>query len=84
MGTMSWFSNFEKYEGEWKEDLPDGIGTYYWLENKCDTKAIKTIYKGDWKKGKREGYGSFFYNSGCRMEGTFTNNLKEGLCVMTD
>jgi hypothetical protein len=83
-GTMHWISAFEKYEGMWSNDLPEGQGTYYWLENRTETKTIKTIYRGEWKQGRREGYGAFFYNNGCRMEGTFTNNLKEGLCAITD
>jgi|JI10StandDraft_1071094.scaffolds.fasta_scaffold666324_1 hypothetical protein len=81
---MSWYLSYEKYEGQWKDDLPEGTGTYYWLENKAETKTIKTIYKGEWKQGQREGIGAFFYNNGCRMEGSFRGNLKEGLCAITD
>ena len=62
---MTWLSVHEKYEGDWKNDLPDGEGTYYWFEPKQDTRTIKTLYKGEWSKGKREGHGSFFYNNGC-------------------
>ncbi len=81
---MNWYSTFEKYEGEWKNDVPSGWGSYFWFQGKMDTKIIKTIYKGQWKAGKRDGYGTFFYNNGCRLEGTFSNNLKEGVCYVVD
>ena len=83
-GVMNWISSFQRYEGHWENDKLSGSGTYYWFQNKTDSKVIKTIFKGQWIEGKREGYGSFFYNNGCRLDGTFSNNLKEGLCVITD
>lgn len=64
---MNWYSSFEKYEGNWKDDMPNGSGSYYWYEGKNESKSIKTIYKGNWKNGKRDGFGSFFYNNGCRL-----------------
>jgi hypothetical protein len=81
---MNWYSSFERYEGEWIKDSPEGNGTYYWFEGKNDIKNLKTIYKGNWKAGKREGYGCFYYSNGCKLEGHFQSNLKEGLCILTD
>lgn len=42
------------------------------------------MYKGYWKKGKREGFGVFFYSNGCRFEGYFFENLKEGPGISID
>ena len=45
---------------------------------------MKTIYKGNWVKGKREGFGAFFYSNGCRFEGYFKENMKEGFGITVD
>lgn len=75
-GVMNWYSCFQRYEGDWSKDLPEGTGTYFWFEGKNEIKNLKTIYKGSWKAGKREGYGCFYYNNGCKLEGSFQNNFK--------
>lgn len=73
---MNWYSKHEKYNGEWKDDQPDGYGEYFWYENKVEYKIFKNMYKGYWKCGKRNGFGCFFYSNGYRYEGYFLNNLK--------
>lgn len=85
-GVMSWHTTLERYEGEWKQDTPWGMGSYYWFEGRDgkEGRSIKTIFKGEWKQGQREGFGTFFYNNGCRLEGTFANNMKEGVCFLVD
>ena len=35
------------YDGEWNNDMPDGVGTVYYDD--------KTRYEGEWKLGKRTG-----------------------------
>lgn len=65
-------------------DQPHGKGSYYWFDCKVEYKTIKNIYKGDWVKGKREGYGTFYYSNGCKFEGNFKANLKEGFGMQVD
>lgn len=43
---MNWYTTLEKYDGQWKEDFPSGLGSYFWFEGKSECKSIKTIYKG--------------------------------------
>ena len=81
---MNWLNAHEKYCGEWKNDLPDGYGEYFWYENKVEFKIVKNIYKGFWKEGKRNGLGAFLYSNGCRFEGIFVNNSKEGTGILFD
>ena len=45
----------DKYIGNFKEGVPDGYGTYYFMSN--------NIYKGEFKKGKPDGKGKYFYLS---------------------
>ena len=81
---MNWWLSGERYEGEWRDDDPHGRGSYYWFEGKGESRIIKTIYRGEWVVGKRNGVGMFLYGSGSRIEGYFTNNLKNGNCFATD
>ena len=60
------------------------MGTYYWFDGKIDYKIIKNIYKGNWVHGERQGYGSFFYSNGCKYEGYFEKNRKNGEGLVMD
>jgi hypothetical protein len=31
---MNWYTTYEKYDGEWRGDQPNGMGSYYWFEGK--------------------------------------------------
>ena len=44
-------TGIDRYTGEFKKGLPDGIGTYIW--NNGDK------YEGEWEKGLREGTGKY-------------------------
>jgi len=44
----------DRYEGRFRNGLPDGNGTYKW--------ATGTYYEGQWKNGKREGMGKMVYH----------------------
>jgi hypothetical protein len=81
---MNWYTTYEKYDGLWKDDQLNGGGTYFWFEGRNESRNIKTVFKGHWKAGKRDGFGAFFYNNGCRLEGYFTGNMKEGLCFLLE
>lgn len=40
-----------RYDGEYKYNLKDGIGTFYWEDGR--------IYQGQWANGKQHGLGIF-------------------------
>ena len=81
---MNWFSQNQKYEGEWKDDNQHGLGSYFWFDGKIEYKIVKNIYKGYWENGQRNGYGSFFYSNGCRYEGYFDSDRKNGYGLILD
>lgn len=74
----------EKYTGSWKQDKQEGYGEYYWYENKIQFKIFKNVYKGYWKMGKRQGFGMFLYAGGCRFQGYFVDDHKNGVGVIID
>ncbi|NVO09451.1 MAG: hypothetical protein HXX16_05765 [Bacteroidales bacterium] len=43
----------DKYEGDLKNGLPDGIGKYTWSSG--------DVYEGGWKEGKRDGEGRYSF-----------------------
>ena len=43
---MTW-TDGQKYDGEWKDDQPDGKGNFNWPNG--------DRYLGDWKDGQRNG-----------------------------
>ena len=58
------------YEGKWKDDRQDGIGTETWNDG--------TSYTGEFKNGQKTGEGKFKYNDGSYYSGTFYNNQLHG------
>ena len=58
------------YEGEYKNGLRNGEGTYYY--------ARGLRYEGQFVNGLREGHGVFYWEDGTRWEGPFKNNEMEG------
>ncbi|MBK6966666.1 MAG: hypothetical protein IPH20_22890 [Bacteroidales bacterium] len=54
----------DRYEGQFKNGLPDGEGTYYWSGGE--------IYRGDWKEGKRHGIGIYTFH------GTGSDTIRDG------
>ena len=59
-----------KYKGQFKNDVKDGKGIYYYND---DNK-----YEGEWKNDLKEGKGIFYWKNGDRYEGEFKNNKMEG------
>jgi hypothetical protein len=73
------YSNKDKYEGYWDNDLRNGKGTY-WL---CIGKnKYRKLYTGDWKNNKKEGHGIYFYKDGSCYDGQWKNNKREGKGLM--
>ena len=69
------------YEGQWKNNLAHGMGTYIWNEGKK--------YEGEFMHGKKHGKGRFYLNGELIYEGTwkfdkpsvFGRTLEELFCV---
>ena len=51
-----------RYRGEFKENLPNGVGIYLYSDG--------SKYKGQIKNGLREGVGRFFYSNGDIAQGS--------------
>lgn len=77
-GVMHWVTRNEKYDGEWKSDKPEGLGTHVWLEQKKAHQVLRNRYQGEFKDGLRHGFGIFFYANGARYEGEWFENMKHG------
>ena len=58
--------NGAEYNGEWKDDLQNGKGSY--------TYSNGDIYSGEWKGGQREGKGSYTYSTGEVLAGIWSEN----------
>lgn len=58
------------YEGEYKNGLRNGEGTYYYAQG--------LRYEGEFVNGLREGNGVFYWEDGTRWEGPFKNNEMNG------
>jgi hypothetical protein len=70
------FSNGDKYEGDWKDNKRDGEGKFI---NK------KGRYEGEFKDDLKEGKGTFFYNNGNVYDGYYKDNHKvKGLGTLYD
>ena len=60
-----------KYNGEFKNDLPEGKGIFEDYENNYK-------YDGDWLMGKKNGRGVLEFTDGTKYEGDFKNDLYDG------
>ena len=60
----------DKYEGDWKDGMLHGKGTYTW--------AVGHKYVGGWKNGKMHGKGTFTNASGSKYVGEFWYGEYEG------
>ena len=49
-------ANGNKYEGEWRNGLRNGYGTFYWLTGQ--------VYKGQWLDDHMHGNGQFIDENG--------------------
>ena len=80
-----------EYEGEWKNDKPNGKGKTKWpdgsmYEGKCwgGVKHVRLIdacvylFTGSFNDNKREGFGRHFQPSGFEYEGEWKNDKRDG------
>ena len=65
------FNNGNKYEGDFKNDKPDGKGTHHYNNGER--------YEGAWSNGECNGNGVYFFNNGDRTEGKFTKHKASGV-----
>lgn len=71
------FKGYE-YDGELKNDLPNGFGILYFKN-----KNIR--YSGSWKNGKKNGEGSLYYKNGrVKIKGNWTDDLPNGSAIFYD
>lgn len=59
------YSNGETYDGEWKEGIFDGQGTYTWLNG--------SSYSGGYRRGEEDGKGTFTDGNGKVTKGIWSN-----------
>ena len=71
-GTYT-FSNGDKYEGSWKNDLKHGQG--------LSTYNSGDAYLGEFKNNTKHGYGNYFYASGDKYTGQFKNDDINGMGI---
>ena len=68
------YNNGNRYEGQCKNGIPDGIGTYY---NKNGEHLV-----GKFENGKANGTCTIYYNDKSFMICTYKDNLKHGLATL--
>lgn len=61
---------FARYDGEWKDDKPNGRGVKIW--------ARGDRYEGEWKDGKQFGKGILHHPDGRSEDGFWDNDLPHG------
>jgi len=66
------YPNRDVYDGEWKNDLPDGEGMY--VSESCGIE-----YRGKWRKGQFHGSGVLMGHFGA-YDGDWDSNMKQ-VCV---
>lgn len=92
-GTYKLPNGTAQYVGEYKEDLLDGNGKFYfengnvyvgeWHADEMNGNGIMTyanedVYDGEWVEGRREGRGRLVYQNGDVYDGEFKNEKMHG------
>jgi hypothetical protein len=60
----------DRYEGQWRDDLPNGIGVYVYPSG--------ARYRGSWVDGKKQGNGVAIYADGSMYIGEWLNDHRHG------
>jgi hypothetical protein len=69
------FGAMDPYVGEWKDGLPDGLGTF--------TTPDGFKYVGEWKDDKRNGQGTVTYANGSKYVGEYRDDKRNGQGTFT-
>ena len=64
------------YEGEFKNDLKEGLGMYIW--------ASGNYYKGYYKGDLRDGYGEMYWADHSHYKGNWHLGLQHGYGILID
>jgi hypothetical protein len=60
-----------KYEGQWVDDLRNGVGSYYYVNG--------DRYEGEWREHLRHGHGTYHFNeTGSKYVGMWFKGQKHG------
>ena len=62
------------YRGSWRQDVPDGSGTFHGNDGE--------IYEGQWLGGERDGFGRYTDKLGNRYEGDWSDDNPHGFGTM--
>ena len=62
-----------KYIGDWKNDIREGKGVYFW--------DGLNRYEGDFKNDFIEGKGKMYYDNGDICDGEWYHNIRNGVCL---
>jgi len=79
-----------RYEGEFKDDLPNGKGIFIYPKKEAAKKGTYTFrnsgkYEGDVKQGIKQGRGTFTFITGTKYVGQFEDDkMKKGLLTMSN
>ncbi len=68
-------ANGDVYQGNFQNDLPDGMGSYLW---QGDPIQRGNRYVGGFLQGKRHGYGVLLTPAGDRYEGPWADDARSG------
>lgn len=70
---MHWKDRQQRYTGQWKNHLPNGLGEHTYLHAPPDVSSTKSTtitfftynrYVGMFRDGKKHGEGTLFYSNG--------------------
>ena len=78
-GIFEWYSGESKgdiYNGDFKDDLFDGFGTYHYNDG--------SIYIGEYLHGVKHGKGKEIYSDGSFYEGEYNEGQKSGKGIFQD
>lgn len=78
MGVKMW-TNGDRYEGGFKEDMKEGAGRYTWG---AKSQWAGDLYAGEYRNDKRHGQGVYEWANGDRYEGLWQDDLRYGLSAM--
>lgn len=62
------------YKGEFKNGVPDGVGTLYYSNG--------AIYRGEFREGQKGPFGEFIYEDKSVFRGEFKNDLRNGRGIL--
>lgn len=90
---VSEFQNGDRYVGNFRKGLPDGIGTYYWKNGReyfgefkrglpngkgKFTDLSNSVYIGDFVDGRMSGKATVDYQNGAKYVGEYKDDRKNG------